>query len=102
MNHPAFNRSTDYSKAEVAKVYPPGHPEHRASENMTVQQRARKMTFYAAPGDFLKKKVLDKQREEEKGDPSNPNPGGLGVPKPSAMKRPSIMRGSGKVAFADQ
>jgi len=57
INHPAFNRSTDFTSEELAKIYPAGHPDHRSSSEMSKDQRAKRMTFYSAPGDFLKKKV---------------------------------------------
>lgn len=60
INHPAFNRSLEYTQEELSKVYPKGHPEYKENERKSIKQRARKMTFYAAPGDFLNKVVLSK------------------------------------------
>lgn len=58
INHPAFNRSTEFTQDELAKIYPAGHPDHKASTELSNESRVKRMTFYAAPGDFLKKKVV--------------------------------------------
>jgi hypothetical protein len=53
IRHPKFNTDMNYQVEELNECYPEGHPERKIAE-IAPHKRARAMSFYGGPGDFIK------------------------------------------------